>query len=357
MIGFTSRDKFRAYTLYWVCYVVLFALVQGLPENDFFRALITECFSVFPKILFVTMVVEYLMPHLLFRKKNKALFFSSYTILILAFAFLMRLVDNLIILKYFLTFWKPEPIFSAPVYIYSVIKLQFAATIPVAIKLFYYLSEEKNKVQRITEEKLEAELASLRNQFHPHFLFNSLNALYVKIINKSDDAGDILLKISDLLRFLIYDVNKKAITLQEEINYLQNYLDLQKLRFDSRLDISFVVYGNLKRYLIEPFLLLPFIENSFKFCRDEESAPAWVTIAITLKEDWLVAKIENSKPASGSANFVRKDHGTGIPNVKKRLELLYSGQYNLTIKEDDSAFFVLLKLKLNHVSENKLHYN
>lgn len=334
-------QKIKLYALYWLGYILLFSMIQGLPEGDFIMAWRNEWYSVLPKIFFVSIVVELLMPRLLFRKKT-ALFIISYILLILLFAFLQRLIDNYIILRYYLTFWKMEPLFSAPVFLYNVSKLQFVVTIPIAFKLFYHLAEEKNKVQTILSEKLQAELSSLRNQFHPHFLFNVLNSLYSKIVSKSDDSAEIVLRISDLLRFSIYDVNNKSIPLQSEINYLKNYISLQQLRFENQLQLSFSVYGNPEHHTIEPFLILPFIENSYKYCLDENNQ-GWITIAITINEEWLVVKIENSLPEHFKEN---SNPGIGIANVKRRLELLYPEKHVLTIKNEVSSFFVSLKLKI-----------
>lgn len=334
----------RLYAIYWLGYILLFSLIQGLPGGDFFMALRNECYSVLPKILFVTIVVEFLMPRLLFKKKNVA-FIGCYILLILIFAFLQRLIDNYIIIRYYLTFLKTEPLLSAPVFLYNVSKLQFVVTMPIAFKLFYYLAEERNKVQTILSEKLQAELSSLRNQFHPHFLFNVLNSLYSKILSKSDDSAEIVLKISDLLRFSIYDVNNKSISLENEIDYLKNYIALQQLRFENQLQLSFSVYGNVENHSIEPFLILPFIENSYKYCLDENNQ-GWITIAINVSEEWLVVKIENSLPENFNTQTDNVSSGIGIANVKRRLELLYPEKHVLTIKNETVSFFVSLKIKI-----------
>jgi LytS/YehU family sensor histidine kinase len=288
------------------------------------------------------------MDQLLFKKKT-GLFIFIYILLILFFALAQRLIDNYIIIRYFLKDWKIEPLFYIPVYLYNVIKLQFVVTIPLTIKLFYHLAEEKSNVQAILSEKLQAELFSLRNQFHPHFLFNVLNSLYSKILSKSDDSADIVLKISDLLRFSVYDVNTKTITLEKEIAYLKNYISLQQLRFDNRLDLSFSTNGTLENHLIEPFIVLPFIENSFKYCLDDAISQAWITIYISVVDDWLVVKIENSLPTNFKTNSTadNPNSGVGIANVRRRLELLYPNQHVLTIKNEIDYFFVSLKIKLN----------
>jgi two-component system LytT family sensor kinase len=351
ILTYNPKNRFqiiKLYFIYWLGYVLLFSLIQGLPEGDFIVAWRNEWYSILPKIGFVTIVVDFLMPQLLFKKRT-ATFFIAYILLILLFAFLQRLIDNYIILRYYLTFWKIQPLLSAPVFLYNVSKLQFVVTIPVAFRLFYYLAEEKNKVQTILSEKLQAELSSLRNQFHPHFLFNVLNSLYSKILSKSDDSAEIVLKISDLLRFSIYDVNNKSITLENEIDYLKNYIALQQLRFNDRLQLSFSVYGEIENHQIEPFLVLPFIENSYKYCLDENNE-GWITIAISITDEWLVVKIENSLPENFIAPIENISSGIGIANVKRRLELLYPDEHILTIKNETISFFVSLKLKMKNGS-------
>ncbi|MET3027097.1 histidine kinase [Flavobacterium sp. UW10123] len=343
-----TSQKIKLYIGYWLGYILLFSLVQGLPTADFWRALYNECYSVFPKIIFVLLIVEVAMPKLFFRKR-KALFIFVYLISILFFAFIQRLIDNYIIIAFNLTEWKSEPLFSAPVYLYNVIKLQFVVTVPLIIKLVYYIAEAKNKVQLIISEKLQAELFSLRNQFHPHFLFNVLNSLYSRILSKSDDSADIVLKVSDFLRYSVYEVNTKHIPLEKEIEYLKNYISLQQLRFDNRLELSFSTNGITENQVIEPFLILPFIENSFKYCLDDVSSKAWITISITFSEEWLIIKIENSLPQDFFEDKKAKNpySGTGISNVKRRLELLYPERHVLNIKNEVESFFVSLKIKIN----------
>nr|WP_315195306.1 histidine kinase [uncultured Flavobacterium sp.] len=343
-------QKIKIYTIYWLGYILLFSLIQGLPTADFWRALSNECYSTPPKIVFVLLIVELAMPYLFFKKK-KTLFIITYLFSILVFAFIQRLIDNYVIIAINLTEWKTEPLFYAPAYLYNVIKLQFVVTIPLAIKLIYYLAEEKNRVQSILTEKLQAELFSLRNQFHPHFLFNVLNSLYSKILSKSDDSADIVLKISDFLRYSVYEVNTKYIPLEKEIEYLKNYISLQQLRFDNRLELSFSTNGIMENQVIEPFLILPFIENSFKYCLDDANSQAWITISITASKEWLVIKIENSLPPDFSKNKNEENpySGVGIANVKRRLELLYPNQHILTIKNEVDSFFVSLKIKINDI--------
>ncbi|MCO4292726.1 histidine kinase [Solitalea sp. MAHUQ-68] len=347
----SKAQKIKLYSTYWLGYILLFSLIQGMPDNDFSSALTNELFSIVPRIIFVLVVVELLIPQLAFRKKTVQ-FIAVYVALIVVFAFVQRLIDNYLIISYVMKHWMPEPLFSIPVMLYNILKLQFVATIPGVLKLFTHFAEQKNKLQQILAEKLQAELFSLRSQLQPHFLFNVLNSLYLKILDKSDDSAEIVLKISNLLRFSIYDVNRKSISLEEEIVSLKNYIDLQQLRFDNRLDMSLSVHGAVNGYHIEPFLILPFVENSYKYCLNDALSSAWITIAVSTNSGWLTVKIENSLPEDLPSEE-EKDMaycGVGIANVQRRLELLYPDEHQLTIKNNESSFFVSLKLKMNHVA-------
>ena len=340
--------KRSMYILYWAGYVLLLSLVQGFAAGQILTALYNELFGLLPKIVFVLLIVEWLMD-VLFFKKRIITFIIIYILLLLVFAFIQRLIDNYIILTYFLTHWTKESLLSTPPFLYSVIKLQFVVTIPFSIKLFYYWSKEKNRAQAIGAEKMKAELQFLRNQFHPHFMFNVLNSLYAKILSKSDDAADMVINISSLLRFSVYEVNDKTVSLIKEIDYLSNYISLQQMRFDKRLQLSFSVTGIIEDKFIEPFLILPFIENSFKYCMNDELAGGWVTIFISIKEDWLTLKIENSLPQKINTDEPQSflaNKGFGLVNVKRRLELLYPYNHVLKITETENSFFVSFKIKL-----------
>jgi two-component system LytT family sensor kinase len=349
------------YALYWLGYLLFFTFIQGFAEKDFLRVFCNELVGIIPKIIFVAIVAEWLMPAWLSPsakdklpfKKSKIAFVLIYILLLLLFAFVQRLIDNYIILQYFLTSWIKEPLLSAPPFLYNVIKLQFIVTIPFALKLFYYFSREQNRVRIIQSEKTQAELQLLRNQFHPHFMFNVLNSLYEKVLARSDDAADMVVNISSLLRYTVYDINDKTVALEKEIEHLHNYISLQQARFTERLQLSFSVTGDTKNKFIEPFLLLPFIENSFKYCMNDDPLGGWITIFISVLETQLVLQLENSVPPGGAkkTNMDAGHKGVGLMNVKRRLELLYPHDHQLKIAEEKDNFFVLLKIKLHAQAE------
>lgn len=344
------KRKYSVSILYWVLYVLFFTIMQPGIEYTYLTSFYIELIGLPLKIIFVTIVLKLLMERFLFNNKI-GLFVIYYILILLLFVFLQRIIDNYINIDYFLAGWSRQPLLSYPSLLYNIIKFQFVATIPFSIKLFTYWSEEQRKAHAIREEKSQAELNFLRNQFHPHFIFNALNSLYSKILSKSEESADIVLKISSLLRFSIYDINAKAVSLDKEISYLKDYISLQRIRFDKQLDLSFTIEGDTENKIVEPFLIMPFVENSFKYCIGEQSATGWITISISILDDWLTFKIENSKDETTNHSQLHhpelNSNGVGLNNVKRRLQLLYPGNHTLKITSSEDSFFVFLKFKLD----------
>jgi two-component system, LytTR family, sensor kinase len=347
----TKRGRSKLLVLYWIGYVVLFSFIQGFAANDITTAFYNELISLPPKVVFVWLVTGLLMDRLFFTKRF-SLFFLCYAILLAAFAFLLRLVDNYIILTHFLTHWNKQPLLSTPPFVYNLVKLQFIVTIPFCFRLFQFWTKEAQRVQAVKAEKLQAELHALQQQFHPHFMFNVLNSLYAKILAKTDDAADMLLHISSLLRFTVYEANGKIIQLDQELNYLRNYIALQELRFENRVQVSFTVKGSTEGKEIEPFLLLPFVENAFKYCLDDEEGEGWITIFVFINGDKLSMQIENSNSTTATQTDVVPAKGFGIAHVQKRLELLYPSKYSLKITPGEDSYFVSLKLPIHDARKN-----
>ncbi|WP_158512962.1 sensor histidine kinase [Flavisolibacter tropicus] len=342
----TKKEERQLLVLYWIGYLVLFSFIQGFAAHDISTAFYNEVFSLPPKLVFVWLVTGPLMNRWFFAKRF-GIFFLFYAMLLVVFAILLRLVDNYIILTYFLTHWSKQALLSTSPLVYNLVKLQFVVTIPFCFRLFQYWTREEQRAQAIQSEKLQAELHALQSQFHPHFMFNVLNSLYAKILTKSDDAADMLLRISSLLRFTVYEANGKTIQLEQELNYLRHYIALQELRFGSRVEVCFTVTGNTAGKMIEPFLILPFIENAFKYCLNNEEEEGWITIYVFVNEEQLSIQVENSLSKTEKADNTEDQQGFGIAHVQKRLELLYPGNYSLKLTPGKESFFVSLKLPLH----------
>lgn len=191
-------------------------------------------------------------------------------------------------------------------------------------------------------ESLKSELSLLRSQISPHFMFNVLNSLTALARKKSDELEPIIIKLSQLMRYMLYDLGVNKVSIETEIEYLQNYIDLQRLRFGSFIDIKFDKAGDNSDFLIEPMLLIPFVENAFKHGTGLIARPQ-IDVSIHILGERLNFAVRNKYNAD-TGEVKDNTHGIGLQNVKRRLALLYPGKYELVIEKDDQWFAIKLNL-------------
>lgn len=201
----------------------------------------------------------------------------------------------------------------------------------------WYLDQQKNK--QLAEEKIAAELNFLKAQVHPHFLFNTLNNLYALTLIKSEKTPDVVLKLADLLDYMIYKSNDAFVPLAKELEILDGYIELEKMRYNERLDIKYEVKGDATMHEVAPLILLPFVENCFKHGASKDRAKPKIYIDIEINSDFLRLKAVNSVPAERK-DFHSEKEGIGLKNVQRRLELIYPGQHELKIQPGDNLFSV-----------------
>ena len=203
---------------------------------------------------------------------------------------------------------------------------------------------EKKELQTKT---MQSELRFLKSQINPHFLFNTLNNLYALTLKKSDQAPEIVLKLSEMMRYMLYECNEKQVSLEKEVNYLRNYLDLEGLRQGKKVDISFIVDGVVTDQKIAPLLFITFLENSFKHGLSHHIQKGFVNIKMKVHNKNLEFSIENSKPDQANRfQDRRRVGGIGLVNVRRRLNLIYPGQHQLKITESPDSYAVSLNLTL-----------
>jgi hypothetical protein len=218
----------------------------------------------------------------------------------------------------------------------------FAAMITLA--KHFYRKDQAN--QQLVREKLTAELQLLKAQVHPHFLFNTLNNLYSLTLLKSDHAPEVVLKLSGLLRYMLYECNAPQVPLDKEVRMMQDYVELERLRYGDRLDLAVNVRGDLAGKGVAPLLLLPFLENAFKHGASEQLDQAWIALDLTVKDNLLKMKLINSVSEEAPPPVPDADcHGIGLQNVRKRLELLYPGRHELKILREAETFIVTLTIQ------------
>jgi len=222
----------------------------------------------------------------------------------------------------------------------------------LSIKMFKTWYQKQNEKQMLLKANADAEIQLLKAQVQPHFLFNTLNNIYSFTMDKSPKAEQLVVQLSDMLKYMINDCEAEFIPLEKEITILKNYIALEKVRYGNRLQIEAVCGNNHQGKSIAPLLIFPFVENSFKHGTSKMLDRPWIKIGIEINDDELFFSLSNSKPALED-NKIGKG-GIGLRNVKKRLQLLYPRSHSLIISDGADVFTVELKLPLDAIkSENK----
>jgi hypothetical protein len=250
-----------------------------------------------------------------------------------------HLVDLVLPGYYFISFYNLDDILKF-VFVYvaltSLLKLS---------KGWFLLTQAERQIMRARQERVETELKALKSQINPHFLFNSLNNIYSLSMGESGTAPAAILKLSDLMRYMLYESNEEKVALQSEIEFLENYIDLQRLRSDRHARIEYSREGSPDGLMVAPLLFLPLVENSFKHGVKGDPSGGYVIVELRIGEKDLELSLENNK---GRVDEISNDEQTGIglANVRRRLELLYPDQSQLDIRDDGEVFRVYLKLEL-----------
>lgn len=230
------------------------------------------------------------------------------------------------------------------------IALSFSFTLlyNMAIGILLYMSYDwfhrMRKQKELEKQNLQSELKLLKNQLNPHFLFNTLNNIDSLIHSNPTRASEALVQMSEMMRYMIYETNAPEVNLTQELTYIENYLELQRLQYDNPDLVAYSVEGNPEGIHMAPMLFIPFIENTFKHCTDKKAKKA-----ISLR--FLIGKSEISFEAinlSDTSKHINKDSssGIGLNVVKRRLDYLYPGKYDLQIKQENDYFCVSLKITL-----------
>lgn len=229
----------------------------------------------------------------------------------------------------------------------NAISISYTVAITMSLKMVKQWYEREKMTRNLEKINTETELKYLKSQINPHFLFNSLNSIYALTLKKSDMAPELVLKLSEILRYVLYEAREKYVDLEKEVNYVQSYLDLEKMRHGDRLKVTFEQTGELKGKQIAPMLFLTFIENSFKHGIHSRAGEGFVEVVISVTDHHLHFEIRNSKPGRANRPINGAAGGIGLENVRKRLELLYPERYELEVAESTDNYVVRLDMNLN----------
>ncbi|MBN2519103.1 MAG: histidine kinase [Bacteroidales bacterium] len=224
--------------------------------------------------------------------------------------------------------------------LYSILLVYTAS---FSIRFIQKWREDEKIRAEVEKERVSSELSFLKQQVNPHFLFNSLNSIYSLSLSKSKNTTNAILKLSSILRYMLYETDNKQVPLTEELEIIKSYIDIQKLRITKKVKVNIDITGDPDNYKIEPLLLIPFIENAFKYGVDNIN-DSFIDIIIVILKNKLEFTVKNKivqKPDDKKQNS-----GIGIKNIKRRLDLLYANNYKLDIKKFDDIYFVNLCLNL-----------
>ncbi|MFI3322021.1 MAG: sensor histidine kinase [Rikenellaceae bacterium] len=224
--------------------------------------------------------------------------------------------------------------------------IMFIFSISIIIRFMERSKKEEERVASLQQEKISSELEYLKQQINPHFLFNALNSIYSLTILNSESSSDAVLKLASILRYMLYETDKDRVQLEDEIEVIENYLGLQQLRLTSKTEVNFTKIGNTEPYRIEPMLLIPILENAFKYGINS-SKHTEINILLEVENDNLTFICENKIVKLKVDN---KNSGIGIKNIRRRLDLLYEDNYTFKAGAKDDTFIVKLVLPLNETS-------
>lgn len=353
--------RIKRHLLFWFCWWVYFAASHaanpfGQPEISYFRnpafTLTESIFLMMSQLPLTYCMLYIILPFFILKKRYPIAIFFTIILWAAGGIFNYYLISEL--LPRFLSFLLPDqflantqrpPSASFFLAVLGTYKGAFTITgIALFIKFakYWYLKEQRNL--QLQKENTDAQLQLLTAQVHPHFLFNTLNNIFSKTQLESPGGAKMILELSHIMRYVLDEGRKPLVPLESELQLLHDYINLEKIRYDERLDthVSFPV--NTENIYIVPLLLLPFVENCFKHGTSKMILNPWINLKIELQNEKMVMKLMNGKLATPSFHAYRK--GTGIENVKKRLELLYPGKHALQIENGEEVFVVNLSVDL-----------
>jgi LytS/YehU family sensor histidine kinase len=282
-------------------------------------------------ILFYYFHYFYLIPRFYFAKR-----YAAYVLLLIACLFFMIFVMQ--IRRGFNPLPSPPFRYANAAFIGSII-IRFIVMFLLSLGIGSY-----NRLRQIEREKMKAELAYLKAQINPHFLFNTLNSLYALAVKKSDKAPESVTRLAGIMRYVISEAATDLVPLEKEVKYLDDYVALEKLRMTEKVKLTYEIKGELSGLRIAPLIFIPFIENAFKH-GISTSEDCYIEIRLSVTDQQLFLQVKNCKPASRS--FTQQSTGLGMENTRKRLDLLYPGKHSLKTEDKKDEFCIELNLTLD----------
>lgn len=337
----TIRSKtIGLHLLFWGIYLLLWSARDLAFNNSILGNIQTNLVTGWPYVPFVYFNLFYLVPQLLLKGE-----YARYLLLLFPGTLLMTFIssqlhywlfasvyDGTMEVALFFQSWEGQSVIFTEVLI--------LITLSMTLYLLQQWYQKERYAQELEKQKLEAELNLLKSQVNPHFLFNSLNSIFVMMEKDHTKSRSMLLQLSDVLSHQLYQTQKRSVPLQLEVDNLKNYIELERTRHGDQARIEVNIQENLNGHKIAPMLLLPIVENAFKHSKSNTSY--WIKIGLGLKDDELLFQVQNSR---GNGN--NKQGGLGLANLKRQLGLLYPNKHRIEIDQHQDSFAIDLKIELD----------
>ncbi|MBP7219953.1 MAG: histidine kinase [Paludibacteraceae bacterium] len=340
----TGKNRWLLHITYWVMVVLLFTFFWGTRYGNYWVCFYNELYFLPIKIAATYFGLYYLIPQLFKRNYYRVVVAGSF--MLIGSGLLQRIIGYYSFIPE-VGFYLPDiPLFDITEILHKIMDINAVMIIPFSIKFYTHYLDKEHKILILSQEKTEAELQFLRSQIQPHFLFNVLNDIYAMALLNKKETPDSILKLADLMRYVLQESTASKVPLEKEINYIRNYIDLEKLRYNDLYAISFEIHGDSANKMITPLLLLPFIENAYKHSTTNDTGGAWIKIRISLTNEVLTLEIMNSFDRN-IPKVTQVSSGIGIQNVKKRLDILYQGKYTFYTENTPESYKTILTINLD----------
>jgi sensor histidine kinase YesM len=358
-----KKYRIRRHLLFWSFWGFYFGLIRELSPrylllhghfNNPVKVMAESFIFLLPHAVLIYCLLYFILPHYIFNEK-----YIKATICIILLLLLVFLISAVLIIGIawhkvglFMEFEKAT--WSGKLTMPYLNALQGSlggAALAASFKMFkhYYVKDIRN--QQLMKENIAAQLQVLKAQVHPHFLFNTLNNIYSQTQLESPKGSKMIMGLSDILRYILYEGQKPLVPLKQELLMMIEYIHLEKIRYGNKLDVHVLTPDKADDFFIAPLLLLPFVENCFKHGANNRLQNPWINLNVELKDMTIVMKLMNGKlTARGNGQHTA---GIGINNVRQRLELLYKDKYDLQIREDEEVFVVDLRIELTRMENKK----
>lgn len=319
-------------------------------------ALILSVTTILPMMIQSALLRFWLLPSM--RPHNRVFYIALTLIVVCVMVNIFTYID----IKVFDWLWDTNQNLQAEVprqrpnvnsYMFPLLKYTFLLLVTTTVVVISFIIDEQKRQQTaLHEQQMQEQLKYLRAQINPHFLFNALNCIYALTMTQDEQAPDSVLKLSEMLRYVIDDCRADKVLLTKEVKYIQNYIDFQRIRMEHTPNLTFDVQVADPQYQVPPMILQPIIENCFKHSRLVDDPQAWVHISVRQNDSGLLFICDNSKPAANafsrqSAITGRQDEertGIGLMNVQQRLAMLFGDKCSLKVIEDDTHYKTVLHI-------------